>query len=751
MYRSDDAKLRWLAHSARPRKGVPAQTYEEHVRRTLDSAKRFAERVARHARVLGEQLTAVIYSAAELHDLGKLIDGFQAVLRGEAKRYLMGDGEKYNHADVGTLQLLGTGNLFSALLVYSHHIGLPAFAKESLREDLMLRSPSQIQQALTKSTLNTQMERHQALFPQGASAFQTPGPVQPLFFRLALSCLVDADHSDTAEHYGEKEPEAPMLRAGERLTALDVFVANLSSGKQDDRTRLRTAVYRACRDNLTDATLVACDSPVGTGKTTAVMAHLLAVAERRKLDRIIVVLPYTNIIDEAVATYRNAIVLAGESPELVVAAHHHRADFHEPTTRAYTALWRAPVVVTTAVQFYETLAAATPAALRRLHAVPGSAIFIDEAHASLPVNLLPLAWRWHNELSADWGCHCVFASGSLTRYWRLPDIVGTATELPELVEADLQRESHDREHRRVNLRRKSSALDLDQLCDWLTDNDALPGPRLLIVNTVQSAAVIAEELARRCGRNTVEHLSSALLPRDRKTTLNRIRHLLWYAWLNPDDLHENNWTLVATTCVEAGVNLSFRTGMRERAGLVNLLQAAGRVNRDDRMATADVWTFTLQKNSRLTHNRAFDDGATVLDALFERGTVSAELCADALRLEIRDVKRQDYRNSPLIGAEESRDFPEVERLFRVIDGDSVLILIDENVQRRLDDGERVVWRDLQDGCVNLYRNRVDNLGLLELPGYPGLFRWTLGYDEFLGVMRGILDLAAFDQLGGGCV
>lgn len=752
MHRPDVCGVTWLAHSARLNQGTPAQTYEEHVRHTRDHAIQYAERVRRHAPHLGGQLVAVVAGAAELHDVGKLIDGFQAVLRGETGHYRIGEGERYNHVDVGALQLLRAGNPFSALLAYSHHIGLPSFSKESVRAELMFRSASPVQRALTELTLDDQIDRHRTLFPNGPPTLQSPTAVGPLFHRLGLSCVADADHGDTARHYGDWEPQAPGLRAAERLAALDAYVERLSAGKNDERTRLRSAVYRACRDNPIDARLVACDSPVGTGKTTAVMAHLLAVAQRRKLDRIVVVLPFTNIIDEAVAAYRKALVLAGESPEIVVAAHHHRADFQEPTTRAFTALWRAPIVVTTAVQFYETLAAATPAALRRLHALPGAAFFIDEAHASLPVHLLPLAWRWHNELAAEWGCHSVFASGSLTRYWRLPDIVGKATELPELVETTLQRDSHEREQRRVSVRRREAALTLDELCGWLGDQESLPGPRLLIVNTVQSAAVIAEELARLQGQPAVEHLSTALLPGDRQRTLERVRQLLHSAWLNPDDPKKSNWTLVATTCVEAGVNLDFRTGLRERAGLVNILQAAGRVNREGRMANANIWSFTLKQDTRLTRNPSFEDGARVLDTLFDRhGTVTAALCPDALRLEIRDRKRKDYRNSPLIRAEDSADFPEVAELFRVIDGDSVLVLVDEDMKGRLDDGERLSWRDLQRGCVGLYRNRVDNLRLSELPGYPGLYRWTLGYDGFLGVMRGILDLAAFDTMGGGCV
>jgi CRISPR-associated endonuclease/helicase Cas3 len=222
--------------------------------------------------------------------------------------------------------------------------------------------------------------------------------------------------------------------------------------------------------------------------------------------------------------------------------------------------------------------------------------------------------------------------------------------------------------------------------------------------------------------------------------------------MNLDDPRESNWTLVATTCVEAGINLSFRTGLREQAGLVNLLQASGRINREGKLPVANIWSITLQRDALLTRNPQFDDGAAVLNNLFDRyGTVTADFCPEALRLEIRDYKRQDYLNSSLIKAEEAADFPEVEKLFRVIDSDSVLVLADENLGRRFDNGESLSWRDLQSGCVSLHRGHADKLNLPELTGYPGVYRWVLAYDGFLGYMRGVLDLAAFDRMGGGCV
>ena len=163
-----------------------------------------------------------------------------------------------------------------------------------------------------------------------------------------------------------------MLEPEKRLKLLDEYVAELGRHRKDDRSKLRKEVYRQCREADCAAGLAACDSPVGSGKTTAIMAHLLKAAAAKKLRRVFVVLPFTNIIDQSVAVYRKALVGIDETEDEVVVAHHHRAEFDDPAARQYSFLWHAPVVVTTAVQFFETLAARHPASVRKLHQVAGS-------------------------------------------------------------------------------------------------------------------------------------------------------------------------------------------------------------------------------------------------------------------------------------------------------------------------------------------------------------------------------------------
>jgi len=268
--------------------------------------------------------------------------------------------------------------------------------------------------------------------------------------------------------------------------------------------RLRQDVYRACREREAkpDERMLACNSPVGTGKTTAVMAHLLGVAVERKLRRVFVVLPFTNIIDQSVDVYRRALCLAGECKEAmenVVAAHHHRVDFANYEARCLAARWDSPIVVTTAVQFFETLAARDTASLRKLHQVAGSAIFVDEAHAAVPPALWPQMFRWLRELCKEWGCHVVLASGTLPRFWNRPGFLQERErqEIPDLIEAEVRAETMTFEGKRVTICTEPQAMSIERLADFVHNK---PGPRLVIFNTVQSAAVFARYLRRTASR-----------------------------------------------------------------------------------------------------------------------------------------------------------------------------------------------------------------------------------------------------------
>jgi CRISPR/Cas system-associated endonuclease/helicase Cas3 len=508
------------------------------------------------------------------------------------------------------------------------------------------------------------------------------------------------------------------------------------------RLALRQQVYRACHDwNCPpQERIVSCDSPVGTGKTTAVMAHLLRVAAERGLRRVFVVLPYTNIIDQSVEVYRRALVLDSESPESVVAAHHHRVEFQGDDWRDLRQLsqrWDAPIVVTTAVQFFETLAACKTATLRKLHQIPGSAIFLDEAHAAMPASLWPQMWRWLRELCDEWGCHLLLASGSLARFWELPDFVplGEQRHVPELVSNEIRAEAAAFELRRVQPLRKAERLSLTELGRFVLSQ---PGPRLAILNTVQSAAVLANHLRfdLKLGVN-VEHLSTALCPVDRETTVRRVKERLKAEF--------KDWVLVATSCVEAGVDFSFRTAFRESCGLVNLLQTAGRVSRSAEYAQAEVWDFRHDEEGFLTLHPQFKTSREVLARLFEEGRISPSQCTEALRRELNaGLGQTETSAQAILQAEREADYPQVAKLCRLITADTRTVLVNSDLIARFESRDRDQFpsaREVSKHSVQIWSSRLDAGKMPVKPiGFDGeLWGWIGNYDSFLGYMAWVVE------------
>lgn len=712
-------------------KYIPAQTYREHIEGVMSRENRYLEELSPYC-LSGELLRSICLFSGMYHDLGKLDEENQKILSGNKKSK---GALPIPHWDAGValLDFKNIINYLSSFLIFGHHKGLKnkPLTKLNFREERV--------KELTDRNIDSYIAMHEEAMRGFTFELNNKADSGKLdkytvgtFLRVAMSCLVDADHTDSAVHcgdYTEKEPIA--LLPEQRLKALDIYVESLG---KNGRNSVRREMYLKCSDADISSSIYSCDSPVGTGKTTAIMANLLKAAAMKNLRRIFVILPYTNIINQSVDVYRKALVLPDENPEEVVSALHHRTEYEDEDTRQFSALWNAPIIVTTAVQFFETLAAATPSALRKLHNLPGSAVFVDESHAALPAKLWVQGWEWINDYCNDFGCHFVLASGSLNRFWELEEFDKQKRKIPEILPSDFREMLRTKESERARFKFKREKMNENELCEWLL---TLPSPRLLIVNTVQSAAVIAKKLKLMCGENTVEHISTALMPKDREKSLTRIKSRL-------KSKDSSDWTLVATSCVEAGVDFSFRTGIREAASLVSLLQTAGRVRRNGEPEYFDsaVWTVQLKFDGLLKEHPAFADSAKVLLKLSEKEEISPSLCTKALLMELKEGVSFAEEISD---AEQNLNFETVEDKFKVINSDTVSVLIDKDIAGKLRNYEYVGWREIQSSSVQIWSNKKNKLGLEEIR--PGIFAWAYSYDNFIGYMAGLLEIEEFAKEG----
>lgn len=727
-----------LAHSA-ARPGAEPDFYEGHVRRVRNGARQRAETMLRFGREPPPDFVANIEVAATFHDLGKLDAENQSALRqGRAGRM------RWDHIDAGVAHLLANGNRMAAWLVRAHHApGLPCLAKHFDPDDIGLKLRGLRDTSAERAKHLRQIERTDEKLPRylaDHAAAVSPVTVSParaahgLTLRLALSCLVDADHSDTAAFdsgVALGKPASPRWR--DRLHALDAYVEQLGKRGGSTRDTARAGFYRAARDSSISEAFACCEAPVGLGKTTAITAFLLKSALEQSLRRLFIVAPYTNIIDQTVGVLREALTLPGENPQEVVVAHHHKADFSSRFDREIAVLWRAPVVVTTSVQFFETLAACGPSELRKVHELPGSAVFLDEAHAALPTPLWPQNWQWLRELAEKWNCRFVFASGSLARFWENRQVIDPPAVVPEIMPRRLGAVAIQSEKDRIRYETAGLIASPDELIERV---ECEPGPRLLILNTVQSAAVVAKRM-REAGRDVL-HVSTALCPKDRAPVLDRILKRL--------DKPTGDWTVVATSCLEAGLNLSFRTGFRERFSTANLIQTGGRVNRNGEyndQGAATVFDFILDPADGITRHPDARGPGEVLKRQFARGDFDnmspAALVSAAMVDELKPWRSQER----LLKAEKAKDYPTVAKNGRVIHADTRIVVVDRNLIDRLLAEERLSFQDILLGSIQVWAQKIEPLGLKAVPGRQELYEWPHEYNGFLGYMAGVLKMSAF--------
>lgn len=736
-----------LAHSARPEKGISAQTYKNHVCAVLERAR---ENVSFLAQYFSGDINALKYTvelASQLHDLGKLDDDNQRILRDGSQKHL-----PINHVDGGAAYLLSRKRYNSAMFVYGHHghspyYGLCSIPKESIREQLIFRDEN-IYTHTNKKLLDYLAEHQKWCGEIGEhSDYGVVTGWTGLARRIAFSCFVDGDHGDTANNYGSESDRCSASPQWEdRLIKLNEYVKNLQEEDKasEERKKQRQETYEICRDADINPSLYACDSPVGTGKTTAVMAHMLNVAKENKLRHIFVVLPYTNIIKQSVDVYRKALVLQGEKPEQIIAEHHHQADFSGYEMRQYASLWNAPIIVTTAVQFFETLGVNNPARLRKLHELPGSAIFLDEAHAAIPTWLWPQAWCWVKELSDKWKCHFVFASGSLPLFWQNEKIAKPVEQIPNLINNEHRVTVNIQEKKRVKYTTQKEPFDLRGLVSFI---ESKKGPRLVVLNTVQSAAILAWKMRK--SEKQVLHLSTALTPLDRNTIVEKIKSRL----LDPKD---KDWTLVATSCVEAGMNFSFASAFRESCTAASLIQIGGRVNRHGNDELSEVIDIRIS-DSLMNNNPQLKTSCRVLETLFNDKYFEeknpTEIVTEAIRRELMsDFGEFEKKALSLKKCENTHDYPEMAKLCRIIDSDSRLVVVGKGIAEALRKHEKVDQTTLVLNSVQIRYFKVNSNQFKSfckpINDDEEIFEWTGKYDaEFLGYMDEIAPLIDFNNKG----
>lgn len=687
-----------------------------------------AERSAQFADVFGARELG--YWLGLWHDLGKFSPEFQ--------RYLRGHAGSVDHKRVGARLAQGTG-LF-ALAIQGHHGGLRSTA--DFRN--WLNDPDRRNARHETDALHLASRAMPKLWPQesprlpaGVTTHDEPRLASEFLLRLLFSALVDADHLDTEAHF---EPE----RAERRRTHIEIaalwkrFAAN--HGELDGQAAdtpvnaVRRDVYRACLEAAEGRRgFYRLTAPTGAGKTLSCMAFALRHALKHGLRRVIVATPFISITEQTAQVYRDAFGPLGAA----VLEHHSGTHGRDPdefdpgTERARLAAenWDAPIIVTTAVQLFESLFANTPSRCRKIHRLAGSVLILDEAQA-LPTHLL--------EPILD-------ALRSLTTIGQASVVLSTATQPAfESISAfrELQPVEIVPEPRRhfETLRRVTYGWRVDEGWTWdrVAHDMRSQTQALAIVNTRADAMDLLDALD---DANAL-HLSTRLCGAHRLNVIKDVKRRL--AAGQP-------CRLVATQVVEAGVDLDFPLVLRALGPLDSIIQAAGRCNREGRLDAYGRVVVFRPKHRRLP-------GGTYTTAT---DLTLAHVNAD--EFDSNDPSRwagsyfQRLLNSVALdraGIQDRRkafDFPAVDREFRMIDrGDEVVAITtygSEAVQDRvtgwldkLQRGHgnlREVRRSLQPWLVSLYPYEAQQYraqGFLATTSDRAVPAWGGHYDPVRGLV-----------------
>jgi CRISPR-associated endonuclease/helicase Cas3 len=296
-------------------------------------------------------------------------------------------------------------------------------------------------------------------------------------------------------------------------------------------------------------------------------------------------------------------------------------------------------------------------------------------------------------------------------------------------------QAEEAEHNRVKFITEPRPLAADELIERIAKS---AGPRLVVVNTVQSAAMLAAQIRER-GEMQVLHLSTALAPVHRAIIIERVISLL---------KHQSDWVLVATSLVEAGMDFSFASGFRQRAATASLIQLGGRVNRSaNRGDDCTVLDFDFADIKTYPDNPSLKPSKEALERLFADGRVGPDnpcnledICLAAMKAEFRPDAQQTALD--LVNAESERDYPKVSQECRVIQTETKTVVVDPSVIARLKTYERVPPLEVVRHSVQMFNAKIEKLGISPVTSESDLFylpeSWN--YDpDFLGYMAEIVN------------
>lgn len=609
--------------------------------------------------------------AGRLHDFGKYSDRFQGVL--------LGTHHGIDHAVGGAVYLYLRKNKarlrYTAVIesILGHHDGLRSMGELNERWQAENYAACLTQKEPALSTKEEYLNAAKAFgtyhFPK-FSAPELPGPAfdypveAMLDTRMLFSCLVDADYTISAL---EKNPEylkesvGQMLDAEASLRTLFQHMDELrkSSTAKESLNRLREQVFTTCGDmgERCEPGLFRLTAPTGVGKTMAMLHFALRHCQTHGLRRIIVVLPFLTLAEQTEEEYKKLI------PSLLV--DHSQKELPEEA-RELAARWDAPLVITTSVRFFESLFSDRPTTCRKLHHIANSVVLFDEAQ-SLPAQLAPATLRAVHRLCERYHCTMLFSTATQPEFGALPPLQKGNKSVWEPIEllpdhADLYHQMH-----RVNA---VWCLEKDTLLADIAEEMAQQSSVCAIVNLRRHARTLFQQLSKACGgeKESLFLLSTDLCPAHRLEVVETIKKRLKQG---------QPCRVVATQCIEAGVDLDFDAMYRALAPLEAIIQAAGRCNRNGRLPNGGQLTvFIPDEMGKLYPGGEYERAANVVKDLWSKTRRGLDLDDPALIAEYYASLFAGSKEDPALKqALTQKNYPAVREAYQLIRQQGIQVIV----------------------------------------------------------------------------
>lgn len=673
---------------------------------TIQSVKKHLEGTAELAEGFGNSFDSGDYAriCGFLHDIGKYSKKFQ-------KRILEG-GNRVDHSTAGAMEVNNRLKAIGFLLAYciaGHHTGLPDggspidTADESTLFGRLKRKLEPCSKFIEEINIETLLpKRALPICPLKGNGFSVS-----FYIRMLFSCLVDGDYLDTEKFMSGASDRRLSESIDVLCTKFDEHIKKFRNPTEEINKK-RTEILSNCIEkSLLGKGLYTLTVPTGGGKTLSSLAFALKHAKEHNMDRVIFVIPYNSIIEQNASVFKE--ILGDEN----VLEHHSNISYDNDDTkndneirtkllakyRLASENWDMPVVVTTTVQFFESIFANRTSKCRKLHNIANSVIIFDEAQMLPTQYLLP----------------CVRAISELVHNYRSTVVLCSATQpsLGDMFPKELViRELCENTDELFRFFKRTRILLIGEIEDsGLAERLNFENQVLCIVNTRKQAQNLFKLLD---GENCF-HLSTLMYPLHRKKILKEIRERL-EAGLP--------CRVLSTSLVEAGVDIDFPVVYRAEAGLDSEIQAAGRCNREGKREEGLVYIFKPSKDYRKHIPSMLKRPSEITRSIANQfSDISSPEAISAYFSQLYKAEGNGLDTKKIVegfenGFKKSFSFPfaEIASNFRLIENAMYSIIIPDTDEARtlvlrLNNGERSrqLLRRIQQYTVNVYQCNYDAL------------------------------------------